>query len=107
MNLPVGILAILLIYNFVEDPPFLTRTTVKESRIDYIGFGLLTTRTGCSTAATTSLATSLSAGATFVERTEACPAGSITARPWTGIACPSTSTAAGSPSSTRIARLRA
>ena len=41
MNLPVGILAILLVMAFVEDPPFLTRTTLKESRIDYFGFGLL------------------------------------------------------------------
>lgn len=41
MNLPVGILAILLVLAFVEDPPFLTRRSLKESRIDYIGFGLL------------------------------------------------------------------
>lgn len=41
MNLPVGILAIFLVLTFVDDPPFLTRTTLKESRIDYFGFGLL------------------------------------------------------------------
>ena len=41
MNLPVGIIAIFLVLAFVEDPPFLTRTTQKESRIDYFGFGLL------------------------------------------------------------------
>jgi DHA2 family multidrug resistance protein len=41
MNLPVGILAILLVLTFVEDPPFLRRTKLEESRIDYIGFGLL------------------------------------------------------------------
>jgi MFS transporter, DHA2 family, multidrug resistance protein len=41
MNLPVGILAIFLVLTFVEDPPFLTRTTIQESRIDYFGFGLL------------------------------------------------------------------
>lgn len=41
MNLPVGILAIFLVLTFVEDPPFLSRTTLKESRIDYFGFGLL------------------------------------------------------------------
>ncbi len=46
MNLPVGILAIILIYNLIEDPPFLTRTTVKESRIDYFGFGLLAVGVG-------------------------------------------------------------
>lgn len=41
MNLPVGILAIFLVLAFVEDPPFITRTTLRESRIDYFGFGLL------------------------------------------------------------------
>jgi MFS transporter, DHA2 family, multidrug resistance protein len=41
MNLPVGIMALLLIYNLIEDPPFLSRTTLKESHIDYIGFGFL------------------------------------------------------------------
>jgi DHA2 family multidrug resistance protein len=46
MNLPVGILAMFLVFTFVEDPPFLTRTTIKESRIDYFGFGLLTVGVG-------------------------------------------------------------
>src|SRR3954469_22055322 len=41
MNLPVGIVAIFLVLTFVEDPPFLRRTSLEESRIDYIGFGLL------------------------------------------------------------------
>ena len=41
MNLPVGILAIFLVLTFVEDPPFLRRTKLEESRIDYVGFGLL------------------------------------------------------------------
>ena len=41
MNLPVGLLALFLMMRFVEDPPFLKRTTLKESRIDYFGFGLL------------------------------------------------------------------
>ena len=41
MNLPVGILALFLVFTFVEDPPFLKRTTLRESRIDYFGFGLL------------------------------------------------------------------
>ena len=41
MNLPVGILAIFLVLAYVEDPPFLNRTTLKESKIDYFGFGLL------------------------------------------------------------------
>jgi MFS transporter, DHA2 family, multidrug resistance protein len=41
MNLPVGILALFLVFTFVEDPPFLKRTTLQESKIDYIGFGFL------------------------------------------------------------------
>lgn len=41
MNLPVGILTVFLVLTFVEDPPFLRRTTLGASRIDYIGFGLL------------------------------------------------------------------
>src|SRR6202035_3215409 len=34
-------LALFLVLTFVEDPPFLKRTTLQESRIDYIGFGFL------------------------------------------------------------------
>jgi MFS transporter, DHA2 family, multidrug resistance protein len=41
MNLPVGIAALLLVLRFIEDPPFLRRTTLKQSTIDYVGFGLL------------------------------------------------------------------
>src|ERR1700693_299827 len=41
-TLRVGILAVFLVFTFVEDPPFLQRTTLRESTIDYIGFGLLT-----------------------------------------------------------------
>ena len=41
MNLPVGLLALFLVFTYVEDPPFLKRTTIKESKIDYFGFGLL------------------------------------------------------------------
>src|ERR1700751_2100047 len=41
MNLPVGILALFLVLTFVDDPPFLSRTTLKESKVDYFGFGLL------------------------------------------------------------------
>jgi MFS transporter, DHA2 family, multidrug resistance protein len=46
MNLPVGILAILLVLRFVDDPPFLKRTTIHESKIDYFGFGLLAVGVG-------------------------------------------------------------
>jgi DHA2 family multidrug resistance protein len=47
MNLPVGLLALFLVYKFVEDPPFLTRTTLAESKVDYIGFGLLAIGVAC------------------------------------------------------------
>jgi MFS transporter, DHA2 family, multidrug resistance protein len=39
INLPVGILAILLVHLFVEDPPYLRRDP--KARIDYLGFGLM------------------------------------------------------------------
>ena len=42
MNVPVGILALFLVFTFIEDPPFLERSTLRENKIDYIGFGLLT-----------------------------------------------------------------
>ncbi len=41
MNLPIGILAIFLVIAYVQDPPFLKRISLQESRIDYFGFGLL------------------------------------------------------------------
>src|SRR5689334_11371399 len=39
INLPIGILAALLTRAFLEDPPYLKRSSA--SNIDYIGFGLL------------------------------------------------------------------
>jgi DHA2 family multidrug resistance protein len=39
INVPIGILALLMIQTFVEDPPYLDR--MKGTRIDYIGFGFL------------------------------------------------------------------
>lgn len=43
MNLPVGILALFLVYQFVEDPPYLTKARAlgRRVRLDYIGFSLL------------------------------------------------------------------
>jgi DHA2 family multidrug resistance protein len=41
MNLPVGLLALFLVFTLVEDPPFLKRTTFGQSKIDYVGFGFL------------------------------------------------------------------
>src|SRR5579872_2394927 len=41
MNLPIGLLALFLVFKYVEDPPFLKRVTLKESKVDYVGFGFL------------------------------------------------------------------
>jgi MFS transporter, DHA2 family, multidrug resistance protein len=41
MNLPVGLLALFLVIKYVEDPPFLKRLPIKESKVDYVGFGFL------------------------------------------------------------------
>jgi DHA2 family multidrug resistance protein len=41
MNLPVGVLTLFLVLKYVEDPPFLKRLTLRESRVDYVGFGFL------------------------------------------------------------------
>jgi len=41
MNLPVGLLALFLVIKYVDDPPFLKRVPLKESKVDYVGFGFL------------------------------------------------------------------
>jgi DHA2 family multidrug resistance protein len=41
INIPVGFLAIGLIYKLVEDPPFLRRFKPGEMRLDYVGLSLL------------------------------------------------------------------
>jgi DHA2 family multidrug resistance protein len=43
MNLPVGILALVLVYQLVEDPPYLARARAlgRRVRLDYVGFSLL------------------------------------------------------------------
>jgi DHA2 family multidrug resistance protein len=41
INLPVGILALFLVYRLIEDPSYITRNIGKSLRVDYIGFGLL------------------------------------------------------------------
>ncbi|MGA8670867.1 MAG: DHA2 family efflux MFS transporter permease subunit [Terracidiphilus sp.] len=45
INIPVGILAVVLIANFVHDPPFIKNA--KVGAFDNIGFGLLIVWTGC------------------------------------------------------------
>ena len=39
INVPVGILAVLMAHSFVEDPPYIRNQ--RPGRIDYIGFGLM------------------------------------------------------------------
>src|ERR1700752_151069 len=41
INVPVGILALLLVSHLVEDPPYLSKVKKTAARFDYIGFGLL------------------------------------------------------------------
>jgi MFS transporter, DHA2 family, multidrug resistance protein len=46
INVPVGILAVLLVSQLVEDPPYLSRLKDRLARFDYVGFGLLTIGVG-------------------------------------------------------------
>ncbi len=46
INLPVGILALILIYRLVEDPPWIKRLSGAGLKIDYIGVALLTLGVG-------------------------------------------------------------
>src|SRR5712675_172480 len=46
INVPVGALALALVYQLVEDPPYLARLQKKLSGFDFIGFSLLTVGVG-------------------------------------------------------------
>jgi DHA2 family multidrug resistance protein len=46
INVPVGILALALVYRLVEDPPYLARAKKKALSFDFIGFSLLTLTVG-------------------------------------------------------------
>jgi MFS transporter, DHA2 family, multidrug resistance protein len=46
INVPVGILAVLLVHQLVEDPPYLSRVKKGIARFDYIGFALLAVGVG-------------------------------------------------------------
>lgn len=46
INVPVGILAVLLVSQLIQDPPQLTRLKGAMARFDYIGFGLLAVGVG-------------------------------------------------------------
>jgi len=39
INLPIGVLAALMVFAFIEDPPYLRRT--RFGRMDYLGFGFM------------------------------------------------------------------
>jgi DHA2 family multidrug resistance protein len=41
INLPVGLLAVALVYRLVQDPPYLIRRKRAEIKVDYVGFSLL------------------------------------------------------------------
>jgi DHA2 family multidrug resistance protein len=41
INLPVGLLAVALVYRLVQDPPYLIRRKRTEIKVDYVGFSLL------------------------------------------------------------------
>jgi DHA2 family multidrug resistance protein len=42
INLPVGLITMLLVRYLVDDPPFLKRKTLRESKLDYVGLSALT-----------------------------------------------------------------
>src|ERR1700726_2703649 len=46
INVPVGILALILVYQLVDDPPYITRLKARISGFDFIGFSLLTLGVG-------------------------------------------------------------
>src|SRR6201988_3769786 len=46
INVPVGILAVLLVSQLLEDPPYLSRLKATIAKFDYIGFALLAVGVG-------------------------------------------------------------
>src|SRR5450432_423619 len=46
INLPVGLIALYLVYKLIEDPAYISRNIGKSLRVDYIGFGLLAVGVG-------------------------------------------------------------
>jgi MFS transporter, DHA2 family, multidrug resistance protein len=41
INLPVGLITVVLVHFLVDDPPFLKRKTLRESKLDYVGLSAL------------------------------------------------------------------
>jgi MFS transporter, DHA2 family, multidrug resistance protein len=46
INLPVGLMTLILVFRVVEDPPYLARLRAAGMKLDYIGIGLLTLGVG-------------------------------------------------------------
>lgn len=46
INLPVGIVALWLVYRLIEDPEYISKNVGRSLRVDYIGFGLLAVGVG-------------------------------------------------------------
>src|SRR5580692_9065632 len=46
INIPVGILAAILVTRFVQDPPWIKATLANIKKLDYVGLGLLTVAMG-------------------------------------------------------------
>src|SRR5262252_547531 len=47
VNIPVGILSLLLTSRLIQDPPYLRRRKLKETKIDYVGLGFVAIGLGC------------------------------------------------------------
>ena len=47
INVPVGILSILLTFRLIEDPPYLKNRKRTGAKVDYVGFGLIAIGLGC------------------------------------------------------------
>jgi len=41
VNIPVGIISLVLTHRLIQDPPYLKRRKLSETRIDYVGLGLV------------------------------------------------------------------
>jgi DHA2 family multidrug resistance protein len=46
INIPVGVLSLILTFLLIYDPPFLVRKNLREAKIDYMGLGLLSVGLG-------------------------------------------------------------
>jgi DHA2 family multidrug resistance protein len=47
VNIPVGILSLLLTSRLIQDPPYLRRRKLSETKIDYVGLGFVAIGLGC------------------------------------------------------------